>query len=47
MIVKTLAYACLLGNGAKEVIKDVGIQIGKKLSIKNDREDSWKGNNKN
>ncbi len=32
--VKTLVYTCLLGNGALEVIKDVGIQVGKKLSMK-------------
>jgi hypothetical protein len=26
--VRTLAYACLLGNAAKDVVKDAGIQIG-------------------
>ena len=30
--VKSLIYACLVGNAAKEVLKDVGIQVGKKLS---------------
>ena len=31
--VKTLVYTCLLGNVAKEVLKDAGIQVGKKLAI--------------
>ena len=30
--VKSLIYACLAGNAAKEVLKDVGIQVGKKLT---------------
>lgn len=30
--VKSLIYACLVGNAAKEVLKDVGIQVGKKLT---------------
>ncbi len=30
--VKSLVYACMAGNAAKEVLKDVGIQIGKKLT---------------
>ncbi|MEN1994180.1 hypothetical protein [Stenotrophomonas bentonitica] len=30
--VKTTVYACLTGNAAKEVLKDVGIQMGKKLA---------------
>ena len=30
--VKSLIYACLVGNAAKEMLKDVGIQIGKKLT---------------
>lgn len=30
--VKTTVYACLTGNAAKEVLKDVGIQVGKKLA---------------
>lgn len=30
--VKTLIYSCLVGNAAKEVLKDVGIQLGKKLA---------------
>ncbi|MFE7060790.1 EcsC family protein [Sutcliffiella sp. NPDC057660] len=31
--VKTFVYACLVGNGAKDVLKNSGIQIGKKLAI--------------
>ena len=31
--VKTLVYACLAGNAAKEVLRQVGIQIGEKLTI--------------
>jgi len=31
--VKTLVYTCLLGNVAKEVLKDAGIQVGKKIAI--------------
>jgi len=30
--VKTLVYACMAGNGVKDVIKDVGIVIGKKVA---------------
>ena len=30
--VKTMVYACLTGNAAKEVLKDVGIQLGKKVA---------------
>jgi len=30
--VKILVYACLVGNGAKELIKNAGIQIGTKLA---------------
>ncbi|KIP86737.1 EcsC family protein [Stenotrophomonas maltophilia] len=30
--VKTMVYACLTGNAAKEVLKDVGIQVGKKMA---------------
>ncbi|THH68239.1 MULTISPECIES: EcsC family protein [Enterobacteriaceae] len=30
--VKTIVYACLAGNGAKELLKDVGITIGRKLT---------------
>ncbi|KOQ77012.1 EcsC family protein [Stenotrophomonas maltophilia] len=30
--VKAMVYACLTGNAAKEVLKDVGIQFGKKLA---------------
>lgn len=36
--VKSLVYLCLAGNGAKDIIKDVGIVIGKKVatqSVKN------------
>lgn len=32
--VVTLAYACLLGNEAKDIIKDVGIVVGSKLATK-------------
>ncbi|WP_262372437.1 EcsC family protein [Sutcliffiella horikoshii] len=31
--VKTFVYACLAGNGAKDILKNSGIQIGKKLVI--------------
>ena len=30
--VRTLVYACLAGNGAKEILKDVGLVIGRKLT---------------
>jgi EcsC family protein len=30
--VKTLVYACMAGNGAKDIVKDVGIVIGKKVA---------------
>lgn len=30
--VKTLVYACLCGNAAKDIVKDVGIKIGTKLT---------------
>ena len=30
--VRTMVYACLTGNAAKELLKDVGIQVGKKLA---------------
>lgn len=31
--VKTFVFACLAGNGAKDILKNSGIQIGKKLAI--------------
>ena len=31
--VKSLIYLCLAGNGAKDILKDVGIVFGKKLTI--------------
>jgi hypothetical protein len=31
--VKTFVYACLAGNGAKDILKNSGIGIGKKLAI--------------
>ena len=31
--VKTLIYASLLGNATKEILKDVGIQVSKKIAI--------------
>ena len=31
--VKTLVYACLAGNAAKEVLRQVGIEVGQKLTI--------------
>ena len=31
--VKTLVYACLVGNPAKEVLRQVGIEAGQKLTI--------------
>lgn len=30
--VKTLVYSCMAGNAAKDILKDVGIQVGKKLT---------------
>ncbi len=30
--VKTLVYACLCGNAAKDVVKEVGIQLGTKMT---------------
>lgn len=32
--VRTLTYLCLTGSGATDIIKDTGIQLGTKLSIK-------------
>jgi uncharacterized protein (DUF697 family) len=31
--VKTFVYACLAGNGTKDILKNAGIQISKKLAI--------------
>ncbi len=31
--IKSLIYLCLAGNGAKDIMKDVGIVFGKKLTI--------------
>jgi uncharacterized protein (DUF697 family) len=30
--VKSLVYVCLLGNGAKDVLKEIGIVVGRKLT---------------
>lgn len=30
--VKTMAYACLTGNAAKDILKDVGVVVGRKLT---------------
>lgn len=30
--VRTLAYTCLAGNGAKDILKDVGIVVGRKMT---------------
>ena len=30
--VKTMVYVCLVGNGAKEILKNVGIEVGKKVA---------------
>jgi len=30
--VKTLVYACLTGNAAKDILKDIGIVVGRKLT---------------
>ena len=30
--VKTLVYACMAGNGTKEILRNVGIQLGRKLT---------------
>ncbi len=32
--VRTLVYACMAGNGAKEILKDVGIVVGTKFAQK-------------
>lgn len=32
--VKTLVYLCLAGNGAKDIVKDLGIVIGKKIATR-------------
>lgn len=31
--VKTMVYACLTGNAAKEILKEVGIELGAKLAV--------------
>ncbi|WP_225983687.1 MULTISPECIES: EcsC family protein [Bacillaceae] len=31
--VKTFVYVCLAGNGAKDILKNTGIQIGRKLAV--------------
>jgi uncharacterized protein (DUF697 family) len=31
--VKSFVYACLAGNGAKDILKNAGVQIGKKLAV--------------
>lgn len=31
-LVKALVYVCLVGNGAKDILKDMGIVIGRKLT---------------
>jgi len=30
--VKTMVYVCLVGNGAKEILKNIGIEVGKKVA---------------
>lgn len=30
--VKTMVYVCLIGNGAAEILKNVGIEVGKKVA---------------
>jgi len=30
--VKTLVFACMAGNSAKDILKDIGIVVGKKLT---------------
>ncbi|CAH0335737.1 hypothetical protein FVB9288_01391 [Flavobacterium sp. CECT 9288] len=32
--VKTLVYLCLAGNGAKDIVKDLGIVVGKKIATR-------------
>lgn len=32
--VKSLVYVCMAGNGAKDILKDIGIVVGQKLSQK-------------
>ncbi|CUJ06037.1 Uncharacterised protein [Achromobacter xylosoxidans] len=34
--VKTLVYACLVANSAKDILKDVGVAVGNKLALKFD-----------
>jgi hypothetical protein len=31
--VKSLVYLCMVGNGAKDLLKDIGIVIGRKLTV--------------
>lgn len=31
--VKTLVYACLVANSAKDILKDVGVAVGNKLAL--------------
>ncbi|MGG4468469.1 EcsC family protein [Paenibacillus alvei] len=31
--VKSFVYACLAGNGAKDILKNAGVQIGQKLAV--------------
>lgn len=31
--VKTMIYICLVGNGAKELLKEIGVNLGKQLSL--------------
>lgn len=31
--VKTMVYACLTGNAAKEILKEVGVEVGKKAAV--------------
>ncbi|WP_257575196.1 hypothetical protein [Vibrio parahaemolyticus] len=30
--VKAMVYACLTGNAAKDILKDIGIVVGRKLT---------------
>lgn len=45
--VKSLIYACLVGNAAKEVLKDVGIQVGKKIDANRNKQYQRSSHRKN
>ncbi len=32
--VRSMVYICMVGNGAKELLKDIGLKVGEKLALK-------------